>query len=429
MANTVPCLNLPFACIPPMPTLPPMPGDSVPLEELDRITWDELTHAYGPASDVPALLRAVLQGGEDADEAWNDLHGNIWHQGTVYEATAPAIPFLLGGFLDRCKAVENRRQFGRFLRLCAEGTSFTEVHRPLLGRITEDDDAQVVIERRWITAIHQALDASTEQVRASLLDQAEADGIRADALALLLANPLSRANAVALISTQIWDGGASVRAVCALAAARLEPAESHLAALLDEAFDREEDPLVAVCLATRAVRSTHPDRARKGFDTCARILMDPPNGLEKRYADLGQEPAELETLVIEACSAGSLPQRRDLIEGINVRLLASSGWSDGVEWLAASLALAFRPHSSPGQKVRAKDLDPAQRRALTGILAADGIWQPPGRLGMLLSYGLPETRPMLKAFLAQRAGSDPPRRAGRTQGTPGRGWWDRFWRR
>ena len=92
---------------------PRMPCDNLQPDELDRIPWAELTHAYGPASDVPALLRTVLRGGEDANEAWNDLHGNIWHQGTVYEATASAIPFLLGGFLDRGRTAEDRRHFLR----------------------------------------------------------------------------------------------------------------------------------------------------------------------------------------------------------------------------------------------------------------------------------------------------------------------------
>ena len=52
-------------------------------------------HAYGPADDVPALLRAVALGDDDARaRAWWELWENVHHQGTVYEATVPAIPFL-----------------------------------------------------------------------------------------------------------------------------------------------------------------------------------------------------------------------------------------------------------------------------------------------------------------------------------------------
>ncbi|WP_152626413.1 hypothetical protein [Streptacidiphilus carbonis] len=66
-----------------------------PPAELDDVPWQALTHAYGSAEDVPELIRSLYLGDEEAaDEAIYDLHGNIWHQGTVYQASAPAVPFL-----------------------------------------------------------------------------------------------------------------------------------------------------------------------------------------------------------------------------------------------------------------------------------------------------------------------------------------------
>lgn len=63
--------------------------------ELDRVQWHALTHAYGSAEDVPELIRALYESdGETADEAIYELYGNIHHQGTVYSASAPAVPFL-----------------------------------------------------------------------------------------------------------------------------------------------------------------------------------------------------------------------------------------------------------------------------------------------------------------------------------------------
>jgi hypothetical protein len=65
------------------------------LEGLDGIPWADLSHAYGPAEDVPGLLRAIASGAPDAVKgAVHELYGNIWHQGTVYEATSHAVPFL-----------------------------------------------------------------------------------------------------------------------------------------------------------------------------------------------------------------------------------------------------------------------------------------------------------------------------------------------
>lgn len=62
---------------------------------LDSVDWSRLGHAYGYASDVPRLLFAVTVGDAQARKAaWRELWGNIHHQGTVYSATAPAVPFI-----------------------------------------------------------------------------------------------------------------------------------------------------------------------------------------------------------------------------------------------------------------------------------------------------------------------------------------------
>jgi len=66
--------------------------DTDMLEALDGVPWAALHHAYGSAEDVPAILRAVASGDEDALDS---LFGNVWHQGTVYEATPHVVPFLL----------------------------------------------------------------------------------------------------------------------------------------------------------------------------------------------------------------------------------------------------------------------------------------------------------------------------------------------
>lgn len=65
------------------------------LEGLETIDWSTLSHAYGPATDVPGLLRALSSPDHSVRrETVAELFGNIWHQGTVYSATAAAVPFL-----------------------------------------------------------------------------------------------------------------------------------------------------------------------------------------------------------------------------------------------------------------------------------------------------------------------------------------------
>lgn len=64
------------------------------LAGVDDIRWQDLSHAYGAADDVPTLLHAVASGSVGADEAISELYGSICHQGSVYSATPYAVPFL-----------------------------------------------------------------------------------------------------------------------------------------------------------------------------------------------------------------------------------------------------------------------------------------------------------------------------------------------
>jgi hypothetical protein len=71
------------------------------LDELEAVPWAELAHAYGTGvtgtgihDDVARCLRALT--GDEANQAVGDgLYSNICHQGTVYQATAYAVPFVV----------------------------------------------------------------------------------------------------------------------------------------------------------------------------------------------------------------------------------------------------------------------------------------------------------------------------------------------
>jgi hypothetical protein len=69
--------------------------------ELDRVAWRGLAHAYTGAEgtslfyDVGASLARL--GDTDpnaAEDAFHALFGNVYHQGTIYEVTAHAVPFV-----------------------------------------------------------------------------------------------------------------------------------------------------------------------------------------------------------------------------------------------------------------------------------------------------------------------------------------------
>lgn len=72
-------------------SVPPLPA----LAGLDRVDWSALGDAHGPATKAPALIRALASTEpEHRNSAAAALCEHIWHQGTVYSATAAAVPIL-----------------------------------------------------------------------------------------------------------------------------------------------------------------------------------------------------------------------------------------------------------------------------------------------------------------------------------------------
>ena len=62
------------------------------------IDWSSLRHAYGPASDVPALLaraRSAPPPSGYRDEPWFSLWSALYHQDDVYSASYAAVPELV----------------------------------------------------------------------------------------------------------------------------------------------------------------------------------------------------------------------------------------------------------------------------------------------------------------------------------------------
>jgi hypothetical protein len=97
------------------------------LEGLDTIDWASLRHAYGQASNVPGWLRALLSpNAKVRQEAIYELFGTIYHQGTVYSATAAAVPFL--DELLTAPNVQDKSSLACLIASIADGAGYLEVH-------------------------------------------------------------------------------------------------------------------------------------------------------------------------------------------------------------------------------------------------------------------------------------------------------------
>ncbi|GGN45410.1 hypothetical protein GCM10010109_79600 [Actinoplanes campanulatus] len=63
---------------------------------LDEIDWASMTHAYGPATAMPKVIRGLVSPKKgQRTRAMEYLEGAVHHQFDVYECTVAAIPFLI----------------------------------------------------------------------------------------------------------------------------------------------------------------------------------------------------------------------------------------------------------------------------------------------------------------------------------------------
>jgi hypothetical protein len=65
---------------------------------LDNNRWTSLSHAYGPAADIPELLNRAKDDprpGHVTGSAWFDLWSALCHQGDAYTASYAALPHLV----------------------------------------------------------------------------------------------------------------------------------------------------------------------------------------------------------------------------------------------------------------------------------------------------------------------------------------------
>ncbi len=156
------------------------------LRGLDTVDWSKIRHAYGPAIDVPTLIQDLRSIDRSTrDHAWHELYGNIWHQGTIYEATSYAVPFLCQ--LPEEPETPERHKVIVFLAFLFCGRSYWDVHQHNIpGRKTISDDElseALSAELSWVEATKRAVLASTDLYFRLL--RAEESGVRTASAYLL----------------------------------------------------------------------------------------------------------------------------------------------------------------------------------------------------------------------------------------------------
>jgi hypothetical protein len=88
---------------------------------LDSHRWSELSHAYGAASDTPALLRQLssLPASDGDADPWFGIWSSLAHQGDVYSASFAAVPHVVAALATApSKADFSYFQFPAWVEVC-----------------------------------------------------------------------------------------------------------------------------------------------------------------------------------------------------------------------------------------------------------------------------------------------------------------------
>jgi HEAT repeat protein len=165
-------------------------------ERLDETDWARLTHMYGPATDIPDLLRRAGSGEEqEAYDAIDQLYSNIWDEGDLFPATAATVPFLF-----ELVAEESTRHRGTLLYMINKiadpagdqvGTEHASAARraviagvPVLLCLLDDRNAAV---RAGSAHVLGLLAERAPELVPTLRARAAATGVPTDRAALVLA--------------------------------------------------------------------------------------------------------------------------------------------------------------------------------------------------------------------------------------------------
>src|SRR5271163_1067535 len=135
------------------------------LRDLDSVDWSRISHSYGPAVDVPTLLQDLQSLNlPTRDRAWHELYGNLWHQGTIYEATSYSVPFLCQ-LLEEPEALE-RHKVLIFLAFLFSGRSYWDVHQhnDLVRKTINEHELREALsaELSWVEATRRAVVGRTD---------------------------------------------------------------------------------------------------------------------------------------------------------------------------------------------------------------------------------------------------------------------------
>lgn len=406
-----------------MPTLPInvaqgllVRGNNIVFETLETVPWSKLTHAYGAASDIPELLcqlRSLHK--KTRERALWSLYGNIFHQGTRYEATPYAVPFLRE-LLEYPKTPDRPRLIPLLVSLALgyedaylpaglDCRKFRAERHEALAQMTPDEQAECAEYGSGPQVELDCYDAvrATIPTLQSLLTEDDSSLRQATVYALSWF-PEEASTSVPLIYTLLKQSSDSNERAIALIAlgllmrtSDLSRSEWPLASYLDD-----EAELVRIAAAIALCSSPIEARVLK-------TLLEPlgdTEALQELGASLLFNEGNLSgyvTLTLAHLSGSSASERALVIPAL-CQALEAVGPYESLDVTQALLTLLHDGRETPLTELPSAQLSVLDRQALTAI-ADHGGWEIGGGAifanyrSLVRAYGLPDSQAALRDYL------------------------------
>lgn len=372
-------------------------------EELNAIPWAELSHAYGSAEEVPVWLRQLTSDDEQVrQQAMGKLGSSIYHQGSLYPATAYAVPYLIA--------------------LLQEPT--VQGKEAILGLLNAIVNTYPLDEQMWSVYIgawggmsghipyqdcHAAIEAAIPVYIALL--EAPILILRLEAANILTRFP-ERAQELwpVLLAALEREPTEAGRADLVLALGRLARRLPEKLAFFLERFQADQSELgvfAAALVVVQMAKETTPEDVAQFL---IRVMLQPPASLDLylRLPCGGTYPWSTSLWALANLGRARLTP----LVSVVVEHLQQIRNTYGALALFARLLLfiVFDDHPERGRPPRAAEaLTEAQRHLLLVLLEQEQIWHDGNLLSLFRAYGLPGDRKQMAAYLGQEVPVETPR--------------------
>lgn len=382
------------------------------LDGLEKVDWSRLHHAYGPAVDVPSLLRALVDPkatlpakrmakGDTFDQAVWILWGNVFHQGSVWQASAHVVPFLVEILRDGPRDdVRLPRFLLRYLHHLAMGyptdlfpqafdpdveyAPFVGLKDPGTPPDFGDGGTNPGI---WHRDCYEAVERATGDV-ARFFD-VEDEPAALEAIALVTWFPRRREILVPPLLRTIEASRGIRRGTALVSLAHLAPREGREHSV---AHVRSDEPVVALHAACARVISG-VDRIDE--DTLHQLLGTPAPNMESTLTNT------VETLIARCLRMLPIEHQGAAVAALAKLLAKNTNPMVRLSLSGSLLGLLFPEAAAPQS---ARDLSPAARLGLEAIRDHGPFTLGNGSFAnmseLMRSYRLPDSLVAFRAWLA-----------------------------